>query len=136
MKDELEHVWGDSLDVTAVCIFAALVIALPAFGFLFAALDIRRYMRSLRRAISTLVFRDDEIPDWARPEVPRCLSVFGLTWPCTREELLKAYREKIKSHHPDRGGDQRRFLALQAHFEEAMQMVRKREAAGAPLGER
>jgi hypothetical protein len=81
-----------------------------------------------------LVFRDDSVPEWARPKVPRCLVVFGLGWPCEKEELLRAYREKIKTQHPDHGGDQKQFLKLQAHFEEAMAMVRKREEAGVQLG--
>jgi len=129
------HVWGDSLDIISLCVFVVVVVGLPAVGFFFAVVDVRRYLRSLRRAISTLVLRDYSIPDWARPQVPRCLVVFDLSWPCTKEELLRAYREKIKTHHPDHGGDQRRFLALQAHFEEAMQMVRQREEAGGQLGE-
>jgi hypothetical protein len=135
MNDPLEHVWGDSLDITAVYVFFAVVIGLPALGFFFAVVDVRRYLRSLRRAISTLVLRDYSVPEWARPKVPRCLVVFGLGWPCTKDELLRAYRDKIKTHHPDHGGDQRRFMALQAHFEEAMQMVRQREEAGGQLGE-
>ena len=120
MNDGRVHNWPDSFDTTALLVFLAIVIVLPALGFVFAVVDVRRYMRSLRRAISTIVFRDSGMPEWARPQVPRCLVVFGLPWPCTKEELLRAYREKIKTHHPDHGGDERRFLALQAHFEEAM----------------
>jgi len=135
MNGANEHVWPDSLDITLLVVFLAVVLALPAIGFVFAVVDVRRYVRSLRRAISTLVYRDTEVPDWARPKVPRCLVAFGLRWPCSKEELLRAYREQIKTHHPDRGGDERRFRTLQSHFEEAMAMIRKREEGGVPLDE-
>jgi curved DNA-binding protein CbpA len=34
--------------------------------------------------------------------------------------VLVAYRRKVKKLHPDRGGNRREFLRLQAHFEQAM----------------
>ena len=99
---------------------------------MFAVIDVRRYLRSLRRAISTIVYRDGGTPDWARPQVPRCVAVFGLAWPCTEEELTQAYRRKIKTLHPDRGGDERQFRMLQGYFEEALAMTRKQQAAAGP----
>jgi curved DNA-binding protein CbpA len=51
--------------------------------------------------------------------------VFGLTMPCTEEQVLAAYRRKVKELHPDRGGDRRKFLRLQAHFEQAMALIEK-----------
>jgi hypothetical protein len=89
-------------------------------------------LRSLRRAISTIVYRDMGTPDWAVPKVPRCVAVFGLDWPTTEVELTRAYRNKIKKLHPDSGGDERRFLMLQRYFEEALAMVRKQQAAASP----
>jgi curved DNA-binding protein CbpA len=46
--------------------------------------------------------------------------------PCTQADVLAAYRRKVKSLHPDLGGDQREFLRLQAHFEQAMALVAER----------
>jgi curved DNA-binding protein CbpA len=39
--------------------------------------------------------------------------------------VLRSYRKKVKRLHPDRGGDQRRFLLLQADFEQSLQYVRE-----------
>jgi curved DNA-binding protein CbpA len=47
----------------------------------------------------------------------------GLTLPCTAEDVLAAYRRKVKKLHPDRGGNRRQFLQLQAHFEQALALV-------------
>jgi hypothetical protein len=121
------HVWPDSLDTAAVVAFLCAAIALPALGYVFAYVDFRRYLRSLRRAISTIVYRDMGTPDWAVPKVPRCVAVFGLDWPTSEQELTRAYRRKIKKLHPDRGGDERHFLMLQRYFEEALVLVRKQE---------
>jgi hypothetical protein len=134
MDKSLGHVWPDSLDSAALTVFFIAAIALPALGYAFAVIDFRRWLRSLRRAISTIVYRDSGMPEWARPQVPRCVAVFGLGWPCSEEELATAYRGKIKRLHPDRGGDERRFLLLQRYFEEALEMVRKQQAsAGSTL---
>jgi hypothetical protein len=48
--------------------------------------------------------------------------------PCTVEDLKHAYRQRVKELHPDHGGDQRRFLILQAQFEEALAFVSDRAA--------
>ena len=43
--------------------------------------------------------------------------------PCTADDILAAYRRKVKQLHPDLGGDRREFLRLQAHFEQAMELL-------------
>ena len=129
MENAAPHAWPDSLDSAATVAFLLAAIALPALGYVLAYIDFRRYLRSLRRAISTLVYRDMGTPKWAQPKIPRCVAVFGLDWPCSEEELTQAYRRKIKKLHPDRGGDERRFRMLQRYFEEALAMVRKHETA-------
>ena len=64
-----------------------------------------------------------ELPEWMRKNTPRCILALGLTMPCTADDILVAYRRKVKQLHPDRGGDRREFLRLQAHFEQAMAFV-------------
>jgi curved DNA-binding protein CbpA len=66
-----------------------------------------------------------ELPDWIRKDRPRCIQALGLTLPCTTEEVLSAYRMKVKAVHPDRGGDCRDFLRLQEHFQQAMALAEK-----------
>ena len=129
MDPATKHVWPDSLDSAATLAFLSAALALPVLGYVLAYIDFRRYLHSLRRAISTLVYRDMGTPEWAQPKVPRCVAVFGLDWPTSEAELTQAYRRKIKKLHPDRGGDERRFLMLQRYFEEALVLVRKQEPA-------
>jgi hypothetical protein len=64
-----------------------------------------------------------ELPEWVRRTTPQCILALGLTMPSTSEDVLTAYRRKVKQLHPDRGGDRRAFLRLQAHFEQAMALV-------------
>jgi hypothetical protein len=105
------------------------VIALPALGYFFMVLDYRAYLRSLRRALMVVTsgYRySTALPDWVRKNTPRCILALGLTMPCTEEQILAAYRRKVKELHPDRGGDRRKFLRLQAHFEQAMAFVEEK----------
>jgi hypothetical protein len=127
MPETITHTWPDSLDSAATVAFLIAAIALPALGYILAYIDFRRYLRTLRRAISTIVYRDMGTPEWALPKVPRCVAVFGLDWPTSEEALTRAYRRKVKKLHPDRGGDERRFLMLQRYFEEALELVRRQE---------
>jgi hypothetical protein len=129
MEKTAPHAWpATPLDAAVLVAFISVAIALPVLGYIFAYVDFRRYLRSLRRAISTIVYRDMGTPDWARPKIPRCIAVFGLDWPCSEEELTHCYRRKIKTLHPDHGGDERRFRLLQGYFEEALAMVREQGA--------
>jgi hypothetical protein len=115
--------WPDGIDWTVTLGYLALAFGVPILGYVCMALDIRAYMRSLRRAIMVISGYRTEIPEWARRNTPRCILALGLTMPCTSEEVLAAYRQKVKLLHPDRGGDRREFLRLQAHFEQAMAIV-------------
>ena len=127
MDESPLHAWPDSLDAAALVAFLLVAVALPALGYFFAVADFRRYLRSLRRVISTIVYRDMGTPEWAKPKVPRCVAVFGLDWPCSEEQLTQVYRRRIKTLHPDRGGDERRFLLQQRYFEEALALIRSQE---------
>lgn len=107
-----------------VACFVALAIGAPAVGYVCMALDVRAYLRSLRRALVVVANYLPHLPAWARLETPRCLSVFGLSFDCTREQLDRAYRRKVKELHPDRGGDRRRFQRILEYYEQARQLVK------------
>ena len=118
--------WPDAFDWPVTVAFLALVFGVPLLGYVCIALDIRAYLRSLRRALVLVSNYRPELPQWTRKETPRCVLALGLTLPCTTEDILAAYREKVKLLHPDRGGDRREFLRLQTHFEQAMALVEGR----------
>jgi len=52
------------------------------------------------------------------------LEALELRLPCTEEQVLAAYRRRVKALHPDRGGDLQQFLRLQKHFEQALHLAR------------
>jgi hypothetical protein len=98
-------------------------LVLPTLGYAAMVADFRAYLRSLRRALVLVSHYRPELPGWVRRTTPNCLLALGLTMPCTEEDVLVAYRRKVKLLHPDLGGDRREFLLLQAQFEQAMSLV-------------
>jgi hypothetical protein len=90
-------------------------------------LDIRRYLRSLRRALVVVAAAATRrgTPYWAIRDRPPCLEALDLSLPCTEEQVLAAYRRRVKELHPDHGGDLQQFLRLQKHFEQALHLVRQ-----------
>jgi hypothetical protein len=113
----------DGFDVTVTVTYLSLALGLAAFGYVCMALDIRAYLRSLRRSRMVVTGYRVELPEWIRKDTPRCILALGLTLPCSAAEILAAYRRKVKQLHPDRGGNRREFLRLQSHFEEAMSFI-------------
>jgi hypothetical protein len=122
------HHWPNALDLALTCAFLAVVVILPAIGYVFMVLDIRAYLRSLRRGLISLAHGVYYLPEWARRETPPSIAALGLRLPCSEEDLKRAYRTRVKRLHPDHGGDQRRFLQLQAQFEEALTLVAREPA--------
>lgn len=120
------HAWPDSVDALITALFLAALVALPILGYIFMVVDIRAYLRSLRRQLIRVVRFGQDAPWWADRENPACLTAFGLRYPCNEEDLKRAYREKVKELHPDRGGDMRRFLKLQSNFEQALKLIGER----------
>lgn len=120
--------WPDSLDSVITLAFLALVVLLPAAGYLLMAADIGAYLRSLRRQLVVVMRLGQETPWWAQRDPAGCLGTFGLNQPFTEEELMRAYREQVKRLHPDRGGDRKKFLRLQADFEQALKLVASGQA--------
>lgn len=121
----LEHAWPDGIDWILTAAYLGSIIAVLIAGYVCMAIDIRDYLRSLRRALVVISEYRMELPDWIRKDRPRCIQALGLTLPCTTDEVLSAYRRKVKRVHPDRGGDCREFLRLQEHFEQAMALAGK-----------
>jgi len=115
--------WPDGIDSTILAAYVALAFGLPLLGYLAMVLDFRAYLRSLRRALVLVTGYRCELPEWVRKNTPRCILALGLVMPCTADDVLAAYRRKVKQLHPDRGGSRREFLRLQAHFEQAMALV-------------
>ena len=119
------HSWPNGVDLVATGLFLTAVLLVPAAGYVFMVLDFRAYLRSLHRGLVKLghYLPFGEVPAWARQDTPRAIAALGLQMPCTEEDLKRAYRDRGKQLHPDHGGDQRRFLLLQAHFEEALAIL-------------
>ena len=117
----------DFFDLTMLAAFFAVAFGLPALGYVFMALDIRRWLRSLRRALVVVIRAAPTTPYWILMDRPPCLTTLDLSLPCTEADVLRAYREKFKELHPDRGGDLDRFIRLQKHFEQAVDLVRRRQ---------
>ena len=126
VANTLSNPWPDGIDSAAIAWYLAIAFGLPILGYVSMVLDFRAYLRSLRRAIMVVTGYRTELPEWVRKNTPRCILALGLVMPCTTDDILAAYRRKVKLLHPDRGGDRREFLRLQAHFEQAMAFVENR----------
>ncbi|MFO0789724.1 MAG: hypothetical protein U0805_09710 [Pirellulales bacterium] len=117
--------WPDGIDQVVTFGYIALILGVLAAGYICMVLDIRAYLRSLRRALVVITHYRVELPAWIRRDTPRCIQALGLRLPCSAADVLDAYRQKVKLLHPDRGGNKREFLRLQQHFEQAMALLTK-----------
>ena len=119
--------WPDGIDATAIGLFLLGAFALPLAGYWLMAIDVRRYLRSFRRALVAVArLAAPSTPYWAALDRPPCLHALDLKWPITEAQVLAAYRQRVKDLHPDRGGDLQQFLRLQRYFEQAMHLARSR----------
>lgn len=114
--------WPDAADAAGL-LLAGILAVLPLAGYAFLALDIRAYLRSMRRALVVVRGYATRLPDWVRRDAPPSVRSLGLTLPCTQEEVLAAYRQRVKTLHPDAGGSRAAFAKLQRNFEEAMTLA-------------
>lgn len=48
------------------------------------------------------------------------LAILGLPASAPKDEIKKKYRELVKTHHPDVGGDPAKFMEIQHAYEELM----------------
>ena len=110
------------VDALGAIWFVVLFVLAPALGWFFMFADYRVYLRSLRRAM-VAVRHYASTPYWALRERPECLRELGLEPGCTAEEVMAAYRQKVKQAHPDRGGDRRQFERLQRRLTEALALA-------------
>lgn len=115
--------WPDGIDFTITLAYIGLMLGVLVAGYACMVLDIRAYYRSLRRALVLISHYRVELPAWVRRDTPRCIQALGLKMPCSTEEVLDAYRQKVKVMHPDRGGNRQDFLKLQQYFEQAMALL-------------
>jgi hypothetical protein len=121
-----DPVWPDRIDWVVAGAYFLLIIGVPLIAYTSVGLHIRNYLRSLRRALVLISHYRLELPDWVRRDRPRCIQALGLTLPCTTDEVLVAYRRKVKRLHPDRGGATKDFLLLQEHFHQALELATKK----------
>ena len=119
------HIWPNSFDLIVTCGYLALIVGIPLLACTSVSLHIRDYLRSLRRALVVLTHYRFELPEWVRKDRPRCIQALGLSLPCTTDEVLAAYRRKVKRLHPDLGGNTKDFLQLQEHFQQALALAAK-----------
>src|SRR3954471_14719810 len=99
-----EYHWPDGFDSVVTIGYVLLIFGVLVAGYACMVLDIRAYLRSLRRALVVVSQYRLELPEWVRRDTPRCIEALGLTLPCTTDDVLVAYRQKVKVLHPDRGG--------------------------------
>ena len=107
-------------DAVAAAWFVTLFFGAPLLGWALLVLDIRAYYRKLRRALVLVSQYRFDTPLWAIRQRPECLQELGIELGATRDEVMAAYRRRVKHVHPDRGGDRRRFERLQRSLAEAL----------------
>jgi hypothetical protein len=59
--------------------------------------------------------RSSTTPDWSY--------VLGVAIPCTRDDVVRAFRKLALETHPDRGGDPARFIAVRTAYDQALAAV-------------
>jgi hypothetical protein len=121
--------WPDRFDLAVIVGFVVLIVGIPLAGYVLLAVDVRAHYRRLRGALVLVSNYVVQMPAWVggearrRQQTPPCLAAFGLDLPCSEAQLLDAYRQLVKTRHPDLGGDRNEFLKLQQNFEQARTLV-------------
>ncbi|MFC1758919.1 DnaJ domain-containing protein [Planctomycetota bacterium] len=121
----------DVITLFNVVFYVSVVVLLPLLGYWLMVIDVRAYMRAIKGVLVKVRsrFYDDEghelVPDWVLRDTPPCISALGLSWPCTEAQIKDAYRKLAEKNHPDLGGDRKKFLKLQTHFEQSIRLVQQ-----------
>lgn len=58
-------------------------------------------------------------------DIPDCFKTLGFTEIPNGETLKERYRQIVKTAHPDLGGSQEYFIAIQASYEQAEQVLKE-----------
>ncbi|MEN1678564.1 MAG: hypothetical protein AAGJ46_03155 [Planctomycetota bacterium] len=119
----VDEAWPDAADLTGLGLLFLLLVVAPIVGYFFLVADVRAYYRSLRRALIVVRGYVTTLPEWVKRDAPPSVRALGLKLPCTKSEVLAAYRERVKYVHPDAGGNREDFAKLQRNFEEAMSLA-------------
>ena len=69
-------------------------------------------VRGLRELRGERVEDDHAAPASRNPDLELCFKMLGLSPSASMAEVERAFREKAKIHHPDRGGDEDTMRAL------------------------
>lgn len=59
------------------------------------------------------------------PPQNKALKTLGLKWPITIDAIQKEYRKLAKKHHPDLGGDTKKFAEINAAFDVLKKCLKK-----------
>ena len=65
------------------------------------------------------------------PVARRAFRMLGIRWPCSEQDIVRAYRSGVFRRHPDKGGDAKEFTAWTEAYEEAMTFYRAHGLPGA-----
>ncbi len=79
-----------------------------------------RIYSSVEEAVTQI---PDGVPALRAPGTPNCLAALDLQWPCSVEDVKRSFKTKAKVAHPDRGGSQDAFVALQRHYDAAIKYI-------------
>jgi hypothetical protein len=63
-----------------------------------------------------------------RNQTPQCFGQLGLSWPCTKDDLSKRWRELVRQNHPDRGGSVELFIEAKTAYSAAMGVLERATA--------
>lgn len=58
----------------------------------------------------------------------RTFSALDLEWPCTTQEVVRAFRKKVREKHPDGGGSCEAFIQWNAAYERAISYLKSLES--------
>lgn len=86
--------WPNAVDLVATIVFLALVILVPAAGYVFMFLDFRAHLRSLRRGIVHVSYYMHGVPGWARRDTPRTVAAWT---------ALAVQRRRLEARLPQKG---------------------------------
>jgi hypothetical protein len=82
-----------------------------------------RAYEAARRASPAFATAPASSPPDLSTQVPACLRVLGLAFPCTAPEVKHAFRAQAKVVHPDSGGSSEAFQTLYQAYKDALALV-------------